>query len=295
MKYLIILIFSLASIQLIAGENIDKILPSATSGKVAIKIAKGDVTINTWNKQEVRVQGKLDGEDNKFVFETMDDQLVIELEADGKGRKRHWDAGSAELTISVPSGTYLETSGMSTDFVITGIQGDVRVHSLSGDIELSNISAAINIETVSGDIDIEASQGKMKLSSVSGDIKTEGETNSLDINTVSGDVKASVGEVSMVDFDSVSGDLELTFKLAKQGEVEANTVSGDMLFMFLNEAIDARFDLETGPGGEIENRLSKVKAKESFIGSEKLSFVLGTGQGSIEIDTMSGTIELRKK
>jgi hypothetical protein len=69
-------------------------------------------------------------------------------------------------------------------------------------------------------------------------------------------------------------------------------VSGDIVLKFKNKTVNARFDLDTGPGGDIENSITNDRPDSSFIGSEEISFTSGNGDGSVELNTMSGTIEL---
>ena len=293
MRYFIV-IFSLiffAAAQ--AGQDIDKSLPATKDGKVVIKIISGDVTVESWDKPEIRVVGEIGGDLEHFVFKTKGSETLIEVESEDNNYGHSWSSDSSELTVTVPVNTIVEASGMSTDFKFSNIHGAIRAGSTSGDVDLENVGGSLKIETVSGDISVVDGHGKMKLSSVSGDIQTEGKATHYDVNTVSGDVDAKLGEVELIDFTSVSGDFEVDFMLSDSGQIEARTVSGDLRFNFNNKSLNAHFDLQTGPGGDIENELSDHHAEESFIGSERLSFSSGKGKGSVQIETMSGSIELR--
>ncbi|NND82008.1 MAG: DUF4097 family beta strand repeat protein [Gammaproteobacteria bacterium] len=277
----------------LARNPVEQTLTASADGKVKIKVIDGDVVVKTWNKAEVSVFGELDKDANQFIFESRGDEILIEVKGDHDWRKHSWESNSVDLIITVPSASSVEATSSSAEFVIEGVQGDVHAHSASGDITLVDVSGAISLQSMSGDLRVMKSSGKLNLSSVSGDIDVEGNAQHLDVTTVSGDVDAKLARVELMDFTSVSGDLEVQFELADKGRIDANTVSGDMRFDFANKKINARFDIETGPGGDIENQLSDARAESSFIGAEKLKFELGSGRATIELRTMSGTIDLR--
>ena len=297
MKYQISsLLFLLAiSATTFAGEKIDRTLDVQSDGSVEIIVVKTDVEVKVWNKSEVRVVGELDDAAERFTFETAGSKTTIEVEIDNGTFGRHWSMDSdSHLTIHIPSNSSLHAGGVSSDFIVTGVEGGTDVESVSGDIEIIGSIERIDIESVSGDIDIKDSSGKMDVSSVSGDITAIGKALHFAAQTVSGDIEASIGLSEQLDLTTVSGDIEIDFTLAEDGHIEADTVSGDITLNFANDVINARFDIDTGPGGDIDNNITDDKPDSSFIGSEEIKFTSGNGNGSVDINTMSGNIDLEK-
>ncbi|MBT8115752.1 MAG: DUF4097 domain-containing protein, partial [Arenicella sp.] len=268
MRYLTGIFLMAITATVVAGDEIDSSLPASKDGKVTIRVVSGDVAVKSWSKAEVRVVGEVGDDKDKFVFEKVGDGTLIEVKSRDKGYGHSWHSDSVDLTITVPENSVLDATSMSADMDFNDVQGSIRAGSTSGDIDLEDCGGALKVETVSGDIQITNGGGKINVSSVSGDIETESNTTHYDANTVSGDVEAKLGRVEVLDFTSVSGDFEVQFDFADDGQIDAHTVSGDMLFDFENVPANARFDLQTGPGGDIENGLSKDRADESFIGSE---------------------------
>ncbi|NNC99500.1 MAG: DUF4097 family beta strand repeat protein [Gammaproteobacteria bacterium] len=273
-----------------AGESIDKTLPVQSDGKVSISIVRGDVEVSAWDKLEVRVTGELDEKAGKFIFENSGSETTIKVELEDDSWGRNWNSGDTELTIYVPRASSIDCGGVSTDFKITGLQGGVSANSVSGDIEIAKVAKYMSIETVSGDVNVKDSQGKMKLSSVSGDVTVDGAARQFKVTTVSGDLEADLELTEYMDLSSVSGDLDVEFEFAEDGEIEAGTVSGDIILVFHNGQVNARFNLETGPGGDIENDITKDRPDSSFIGAETLKFKSGNGKGSVDLETMSGSL-----
>jgi hypothetical protein len=295
MKNLVAYLCLVFSVSAYAGKEIDQTLDVRPGGKITIDVMRGDVQIETWNKSKVLVKGELDDATKTFIFEVDGDDVDIKVKVDDGFFNRNWSSDGSDLTIYIPESSSVEAGGVSTDFDIDGVQGGITVHSFSGDIDAQNIAKSINIESVSGEIDVSDSAGKMQLVSVSGDIKTDGKAKHYDVSTITGDIEASIGLSELIDLVSVSGDLDIQFDLEDEGRLEASTVSGDVTLSFGNKEINASFDINTGPGGDIRNELSDDDVAQSkFIGSENIKFKIGNGGARVDVETMSGTIEITK-
>lgn len=293
MKNLIVYLCLVFSASAFAGKEIDETLEVRPGGKISIDVMRGDVQIETWDKSKIRVKGELDDATKKFIFEVDGDDAEIKVKVDDGFFNRNWSSDGSDLTIYIPESSSVDAGGVSTDFDVDGVQGGITINSVSGDIDAQNITKSLNIESVSGDIDISDSWGKMRLASVSGDVKTDGKAKHYNVSTVSGNIEASIGLSELVDLVSVSGDLDVEFDLEDEGRVEAGTVSGDVTLMFENEKINASFDINTGPGGDIRNEISDdAVAKSKFIGSENIKFKIGSGSARVDVETMSGTIKI---
>ena len=277
-----------------AGEKIDKTLKVDANGLLDISLVRTSVDIKTWDKSEVHVVGELDDAVKKFIFETSGSKTIIDVEVDDKSNGYSWSSGDDyDLTVYMPVKSSLIAGGVSSDVTLEGLRNNADISSVSGDVDISDVIAEqIEAETVSGDISISDSTGIMKINSVSGDIETTGNAPRFTVQTVSGDIEANTGETELIDFTSVSGDIEINFVLAPNGHIEADTVSGDINLNFGNEIVNARFDIDTGPGGDIDNNITRDKPESSFIGSEDIKFTSGNGKATVDLNTMSGHIQL---
>ena len=73
------------------------------------------------------------------------------------------------------------------------------------------------------------------------------------------------------------------------------SVSGDAEFYFPAD-VSAQFEIEAHANGKIVNELSDDKAIKAKYGpSSDLEFSVNGGNADIEMDTISGRIELRKQ
>lgn len=273
------------------AEQIDKTLSVKPKGELHIEITDGRVELETWNKSEIKIEGTISRKPEEFIFETHGNNTRVEL----TGNHNSWwgnDSASAQLMIYVPQNTVIIADGVSVNFSFDGIKRRVRANTISGNIDLKNGNGKIDLNSVSGDIKVVDSEGKLDLASVSGDIKVDGGAKYFDASTVSGGIEARIGMAERIELETISGDIELELGLLEDARLEADTVSGDIEITFSEGKLNSAFDIETGPGGRVKNRLSADRMNDNMTFSGSLNFSLGNGDGSVNLETMSGTIVL---
>ena len=131
-----------------------------------------------------------------------------------------------------------------------------------------------SIETVNGDVRIRAVSGTVKASTVNGGIHVENLSADVSLETVNGTIVAEfdvLGADQRVDAEAVNGRIELLLPADASARVTAETVNG---------SIDADdFGLEPEKG---------------FVGRD-LSGDIGGGDARISLDTVNGSIEIRRR
>jgi DUF4097 and DUF4098 domain-containing protein YvlB len=130
------------------------------------------------------------------------------------------------------------------------------------------------IETVNGDVSIQAVSGTVKASTVNGGLEVENLVADVSLETVNGTITAdfdALGADQRVDAEAVNGRIELLLPADASARINAETVNG---------SIDADdFGLEPEKG---------------FVGRD-LSGEIGGGDARISLDTVNGSIKIRKK
>ena len=274
------------------AERIEKSLDADPQGKLNIEVMSGTIKVVAWDKPMVRIEGKISGDSGELIFERKASAIRIEVEPSKPGFWGGWNNSEVNLLIKAPRQSQLIADGHSVDFNLIALDGSVRASTVSGDIDLDGGIGKIDLESVSGDINIKDAAGKLNLSSVSGDIRATATAKYFDAKSVSGDIKATIGMTERVELETVSGDIAVHLSLAEDARLDADTVSGDIDLSFENTDLNASFDIETGPGGDINNHLSDHKIKDQSPFASSLEFELGTGDAHLSLETMSGTIDL---
>lgn len=293
----VLCLFTFAA-QASSSLNIDQSLAVTAGGQVRFKILDGDVQFVGWDKNTVQVQGRLRSESDELVFKNDGADILIHIET--KHSSYHSDHGhdsyrsSTKLTVYMPASTPLFAQGTSGNFEITGIKAGVRAKNVSGDIDIHDSASRIEAYSASGDITVLNSQGEVLVETVSGDLQAQVQSKRFSASTISGDIEAELGNAERVQLSSVSGEVTALMNLSNAGSVEASTVSGDIDLVFNQSKLDAHFDITTGPGGDIRNKLTDDRPSQSWIESELLEFKVGKGTAQIELETVSGSITVSK-
>ncbi len=273
------------------AERIEQSLEADLHGKLDIEIMDGMVELIGWDKPMVQIQGEISGKIDNFVFERKGNTISIEL----TGKHGYWGHrkdDKVDITINAPRQSQVRADGHSVSFDFKNLVNSVRANTMSGDIELAGGNGRIDLESVSGDVVVNGASGRLNLSSVSGDIDANASATNFDARSVSGAIEASIGMAERVELETVSGDIDVRLGLADNARLDADTVSGDIDLHLENQKLNASFDIETGPGGDIKNRLSDDDPSSRSIFSGSLEFRLGDGNSTVKLETMSGTIKL---
>ncbi len=290
-----------------AAESVEKQMTIDSKTQVQIKVQRGEINIESWNKNDVSVTGTLDERSEGLVFEHKGNNLYIEdkMPRSYKGG----DNGGSKLTIKVPKSVKLGADTISANLQLAGVEGELDINTVSGNIKADNLAGSPNLHTVSGDITTKALSGNVMLDTVSGEIKDTQSQGEIKYRLVSGDLDSQTlaekvrveqvsGEISgdfkaatQINIRTVSGDTQVS--LAKNIErTSIESVSGDVNASFA-ELPDASFDLNGGPGGKITNGLTQdLPQKQKYVPSESLSFQTGAGSGDVLMHTISGNLIL---
>jgi DUF4097 and DUF4098 domain-containing protein YvlB len=290
----LVLIIIALSVSLAAhADKIDRIITVETDGRIDIEIMDGRILIEGWDKPQVRVVGEVPISGHNFIFETHGADTKIEHTGEhGFWNKRNGGGSYAKLTIYAPRNSSFRIDSTSAEYVLRDVNGQVRASTMSGNISLQGGIGSIDLQSVSGNVTVEGSVGRLNLSSVSGNIRADGDSDQFEAQTVSGDIYARIGTSNRINLESVSGDIDLKVNLNEKARLDADTVSGDIEIEFGSAPINASFEIETGPGGEVSNLISDDKAKQNFSFSGSMRFKLGNGDSTVNLETMSGNIKI---
>lgn len=305
-----------ASMQVLAvGQAIDESRDVSKSQHISLEVMRGEVNIQAVAKNQFKVVGTLDEQAEGYELTSSGNNTTFKVKMPKRLFGGSWGDGNKEgskLTIEVPTGAHVEFTGVNANVQANGIQGGTELTTVNGRIVAEQLAGQVHLETVNGEITSKANQGHLKLESVNGQIHDESTGESLEISTVNGEVKSSSqakelevstvnGEVNLnlngserVEFSTVNGELTLTLAGTKAPRISGSSVSGEMN-LTLPEVDSVRVSVEAAAGGGITNQLTQDPVHKAKYGpSRSLEFVLGSGEGRIELETVSGDITLKR-
>lgn len=299
-----------------AAEQINEQRDVRANEKIYIENMRGNVEIKAVSKNVFSVKGKLDEKAEGFELTSKDGFTRFEVKMPRTTYSGWNDNGEKEgsmLQIEVPVGSQIEFSGVNANVTATGVEGgsklttvngaiiakqlknDVSLETVNGEIDSIDNSGRIKLNTVNGEIDDKGSSGRLSAESVNGEISLESRATEIDVSVVNGEADLKLEGTERLDFSAVNGEIKADLKGSLAPRINTSTVSGSATLK-LEPKISARFKLEASAGGDIDNKLTSQKADKSKYGPRRsLEFSTGSGDGSIEMSTVSGdlTVEAR--
>ncbi len=200
---------------------------------------------------------------------------------------------SLRLDVYIPK-TYTGSTDINTtsgDLTMDSFSLDkIKFNSVSGDLAATSLSAKeFTITTTSGDADIKNLNGNLLFKSVSGDIAaTSVNTKEFAMTTTSGNASIKSFNGNLL-FKSVSGDIDAEYS-SFNNNVKVSTTSGDTKIS-LPSASEFKLDFNSVSG----NTSSDFPVDTSDNpGNHHTTGTIGNSSNSIEIDSVSGDLEIRK-
>ncbi len=242
----------------------------------------GAVTITTWNRSSVRVQG------------SHDDDTRVDVDVSGtgvrvRGRSRYGPP-EVEYRITVPADMSLEINTHSGDVGIDGTRGEVQVQTVEGKITVNGGTGRISLSSVEGEVLLENSSGRINISAVDGSVTVRNSRGDLQISAVDGAVLLQDIDATSVDASTVDGGIEFSGSFQSTGRYRLSSHDGDVTVRV--PSIDAAVSVSTYEG-DFESDFP-VTITGTTRNRKRLDFTLGRGSARLELESFDGSVRLRK-
>jgi hypothetical protein len=286
------------------------------NGPVHLEMANGsgDVHVSVGVSNQVHVHGEIHAHD--WGFESSE-KVLDELKAHppvsqegnliriGQSQQRFHNV-SIDFTIEVPPETEIHGATGSGDVEFVGIHGPANFNAGSGNVTARSIASDVQIKTGSGDVKLVQVQGQVQVTAGSGDIQIDAAKGAIRLGTGSGDIEISQPGDNVV-AETGSGDIVVNDATADlrlhsgSGEITVGGNPGESNYWDLHSASgnvtldvpqSASFRLYAHTSsGDINAEIPVVM--EGTAGKHELRARIGDGKARVEIETSSGTIDLK--
>jgi DUF4097 and DUF4098 domain-containing protein YvlB len=269
--------------------SIDQKVAADATGEVVISNVAGNIDVRGWDRNEVQVTGTFGRGVERVDVLPGSGRTVIKVVLP---RGNNHD-GDADLEVSVPKGSSVEVSAVSSDVSSHGVLGTQRLKSVSGEVTADISGNESEVSSVSGDVTVRG-DGKaisLRVKSVSGSLDLTNTAGKVDVVTVSGDARVHMGETSEVRGRTTSGNLEVSGKLTRDGRVDVEGVSGD-INLRLSAPGGLSLDIESF-SGDIEGCLANNVERVSKYGpGTRLNVRTVEAGARVRAKTLSGDIDI---
>jgi DUF4097 and DUF4098 domain-containing protein YvlB len=296
-KWKLLVAALLSSTALVApAAQFSQQVPVGPQDRVSVSNISGEVTITTWDRKEVDVQGELgSGVERVDVRQengNVDIRVVVKEGQGGWRNYEGWRNSEARLQIRVPADVQLEISTVSGNIVASGVRGKVRLKSVSGDIRSDVAGTDVDAKTVSGNVELTGSSAKSRVraSSVSGNVELIRVIGDVESRSTSGNVGIQMQGADDVRAQTVSGDIGVRGGLGSEGDLELQSVSG-RIKVAATAPGGFRYDVSTF-SGDIRNCFGDQSETTRQWGGAKLYGTHGEGKATVRAKSHSGNVEI---
>jgi DUF4097 and DUF4098 domain-containing protein YvlB len=301
----LLLVFSAAAAKEKYEEKFDKTVALAKDGKVDISNVSGDITVVSWNQDQVKIEAVKYSEASsiekakenaaKVTIEVVQEGSLLRIETKYPKSGSFWGGESVNVSVDyklwIPEKAALKANNVSGDVTAESIGGAAALKAVSGDIRLTKAASGADCNSVSGNVTVTDLAGSAFLKSVSGDVKASQIKGSVEAESVSGEIELlDVSEAPTVRAKALSGGVEYRGSISKQGNYSLKSHSGDVvLYLPASSAFD--FEAETFSGGIETDFEIKVVGQVS---PKEMSGSVNGGGAVLKVSSFSGDIKLKK-
>lgn len=289
----------------IGGDTSERSIVVDRNVTISLCVTQGNLKINGWNRNEVRVFVK---QGAKFGFNVLQKSLhsespgwikIVRMESKGKYGPQSDCIWGDEIEIDAPIGSVINMTGRETTTTIDGVK-KVLVKTLGGDISLRNITNGINAEAGQGDISVDESQGTVILDTTTGNIVVfeAGPSeigNFFKARTNSGTVSLQGLQHRQVDVSSTSGSVIYDGEILGGGTYNLSTVKGSIK-MSIPANSSCQIIALYGYGNFNSELPIKIETEDKYEGpTRRVVGKLGIGGATVKLTSNNGSILIKKK
>jgi DUF4097 and DUF4098 domain-containing protein YvlB len=287
-----------AAIAATATAPFSKRVPLGSQSRVSVSNIEGSVTISTWDRHEVDVQGELGDGIERVDVDPVGGRVDIKVVLKDNGwSEASFRNSAARLQIRLPAEAQIEVSTISASIAVSGVRGRQRLKSVSGNVSADIAGMDMDVSTISGRIDLTggAADTRVRATSVSGSVTLDRMGGDVEVKSTSGDLDIDMQGASDVHASVVSGNISLTGKSAREADMDLTTVSG-RIRVAAQAPAGVRYNVTTF-NGKIRNCFGVDSARKGEElsragGGFNLDAVRGEGKSSLRARSQSGTVEV---
>lgn len=283
MRGLLVVLFAFLALPAHAQSDrtVEDTVPLTADGSVSIETYHGSITIDSWDRAEVRYTAQITGLSDRVDktdvrVDASDTRLRLETDYGDQRDAQRNRYNSDELprvhyTLTVPEGARVGVEDYNSEIAITGLR------------------AALDVETYKGPIDVTDQVGPLTVDTYKSDVELDGVNGSLEIDTYKGDVDARALQGGNVEVETYKGDIDLAFA-SLDGDVDTSTYKGRIT---LEMPEGTGFDLVADMGDRGDLNAPFDLSELRFGDEEGYRGPVNGGGPNVEFDTYKGSLDIR--
>jgi DUF4097 and DUF4098 domain-containing protein YvlB len=277
----VLLVLLTGTLAFATTQQVDTTLNVARSQRIDVNAYGGEIRVQAWNRNAVRVEASAANQDQ---VEVSSSPVAVSIRTHG----RHGPPEEINLRISAPPWMTLRLSGVNTSVKVDGVRAPISVETVEGEVEVNGGEGLISLRSVQGSVKLRGAKGRINVNSVNEDVDVLNSSGDVAAQTVNGDITMQVVDATSVDANTVNGDISYSGPIRSGGRYALSTHNGD-LTLTVAEGTSASVAVSTF-SGEFESEFPVP-----FRGTQKgkgFNFTLGSGSAQVTLESFQGTIRL---
>lgn len=244
---------------------------------------RGEVMVDAWDRNEVRIRSDMDGGQILDVGETGATLRV-------RSRGRSGGPGDTELRVAVPRWMDVSIKGNQIDVEVRGTEAEINVETVGGEIQVEGGRGLVQAGSIQGSILIRGVRGRVEARSVNEEIALHDIEGEVYVETTNGDVTLRDIRSGRARATTVNGDIEYDGSIRDDGRYAFATHNGDVE---VTVAEDANVTVSVSTyQGDFESAFPVQLTGTSR--DRQFTFTLGSGRARLELESFNGEISLRR-
>jgi DUF4097 and DUF4098 domain-containing protein YvlB len=278
-----------ASILLLSGlllgtGQADTTITVPATARLDVQTQGGEIIVDTWARNEVRVQAAHGSRDQIRVVTS---GQVVRVRAEPTSG----NVGIVDYRITVPVGMDLDLSGVYADILVRGTRGQVRAQTVHGDVTVNGGSGQVSAEAVQGMVLVEGARGTVNARSVAGQVRMRDVQGDITAQAVSGAVVLENVQSANVSASSVSGQVFYDGPIAAGGRYSFTSHSGGVT-VAVPANPNATFSIAQLSGSFTSSLPGLATASTGSSAGRRRTLTAGDGSAVVELESFSGSIRV---
>ena len=243
----------------------------------------GDVTIRTWNRSAVRVQGS---HPSGTTVDVQSGGSLLQIDADRPGSH----SNPITYSLTIPADMPIEVEVIQGDVDVAGTRAGMDIQSVHGSITVVGGADVLALESVQGLITVTGAEGRVNVTSVNQGIELADIRGDVQAEAVNGRIRMRGIDAGRVSAETVNGSVSYEGAIRNDGWYRFSTHNGGIELTIPANA-GATFTASTFNG--TLHTAFPVTLHEAKEGKE-FTFTLGSGGARIELESFNGTMSIRR-
>ena len=203
-------------------EVVERSVEFAPGGRITIVNVNGDITVNSWDRHEVKMKAfKRARAESEDAARMLLEKTAVQFERTDEGIDIRTDAPKTPGRNRNVSVAYTVTVPKEIDLEMKTVNGTIEVKDISGAVDAKTTNGRIGLTGIVGTIQAKTTNGKIGLLEVLGPIRAK---------TTNGSIKAEVGgsgeQQHEIRAATTNGGIEVTLPKGLNANLKASTVNG---------------------------------------------------------------------